>query len=180
MAEPTKPNVVYHADWGSKAEKRWCARAALSADDRYTAFASETVGNLGSLIERLRTEAGPTGCAFAGFDFPIGVPASYAKRAGISSFPDFLLKLGHDEWNGFDSVCDKPDQISAYRPFYPRGKYKGRRKEDLFRGHGVSSVKDRDRQWKSLMVSLPRRDAESPPGMNLWRSSRLRRKSWTC
>lgn len=119
MAEPTKPNVVYHADWGSKAEKRWCARAALSADDRYTAFASETVGNLGSLIERLRTEAGPTGCAFAGFDFPIGVPASYAKRAGISSFPDFLLKLGHDEWNGFDSVCDEAEQILARRPFYP-------------------------------------------------------------
>jgi hypothetical protein len=27
-----------------------------------------------------------------------------------------------------------------HRPFYPNGKYKGRRKEDLFRGHGVSPL----------------------------------------
>lgn len=27
-----------------------------------------------------------------------------------------------------------------HRPFYPNGAYKGRRKEDLFRGHGASSV----------------------------------------
>ena len=27
-----------------------------------------------------------------------------------------------------------------HRPFYPNGKYKGRRKDDLFRGHGVSSL----------------------------------------
>lgn len=27
-----------------------------------------------------------------------------------------------------------------HRPFYPNGKYKGRLKEDLFRGHGVSSL----------------------------------------
>jgi len=28
----------------------------------------------------------------------------------------------------------------VHRPFYPNGGYKGRRKEDLFRGHGVSSL----------------------------------------
>jgi hypothetical protein len=35
-------------------------------------------------------------------------------------------------------VCDRPGQISVHRPFYPNGAYEGRRKEDLFRGHGVS------------------------------------------
>jgi hypothetical protein len=140
MAQPAKPNVVYHADWGSKEEKRWCAMATLGADDCYTAFAPELVGNPGSLIEQLRTEAGETGCALAGFDFPIGVPASYAKHAGISSFRSLLPKLGHDEWKDFYSVCDEPGQISVRRPFYPNGKYKGRRKDDLFRGHGVSSL----------------------------------------
>lgn len=140
MAQPAKPNVVYHADWGSKEEKRWCVRAALGAAGRYTAFAPEQVGNLGSLIGQLRTEAGETGCAFAGFDFPIGVPAYYAKRAGISSFRDVLPKLGRGEWKDFYSVCDEPGQISVPRPFYPNGRYKGRRKQELFLGHGVSSV----------------------------------------
>jgi len=65
-------------------------------------------------------------CAFAGFDFPIGVPAYYAERAGISSFRALLSKLGCNEWKDFYSVCDMPGQISVHRPFYPNGGYKGR------------------------------------------------------
>jgi hypothetical protein len=140
VAQAAKPNVVYHADWGSKDAKRWCARAALGANGHYTAFAPKLVGNPASLIEQLRTEAGQTGCAFAGFDFPIGVPAHYAKGAGIASFRALLPKLGRGEWKDFYSVCDEPGQISVHRPFYPNVAYKGRRKEDLFRGHGVSSL----------------------------------------
>ena len=140
MAQPAKPKVVYHADWGSKEEKRWCARAALGANGCYTVFTPKPVGSPGSLIGQLRKEAGETGCALAGFDFPIGVPAFYAKRAGISSVRDLLPNLGCGEWKDFYSVCDNPEQISVHRPFYPKGAYKGRRKEDLFRGHGASSV----------------------------------------
>jgi hypothetical protein len=140
MPQLTKPTVVYHADWGSKEEKRWCAKATLGTDGCYTAFAPERVGNLGSLIKQLRTEASETGCAFAGFDFPIGVPEFYAKRAGISKFRPWLSGLGSGEWKDFYSVCDKPDQISVHRPFYPNGAYKERRKVDLFRGHGVENV----------------------------------------
>ena len=140
MEQAAKPNVVYHADWGNKEEKRWCARAALGTDGHYTAFAPELVGNPALLIEQVRTDAGDTGCAFAGFDFPIGVPAFYAERAGISSFRALLPKLGHDEWKDFCSVCDEPSQISVHRPFYPNGRYKGRRKQELFRAHGVWSV----------------------------------------
>ena len=88
-----KPNVVYHADWGSNEKKRWCAKATLGTDGHYTAFAPEPVGNLSSVIERLRKEIGETGCAFTGFDFPIGVPEFYARRAGISNFRELLSKL---------------------------------------------------------------------------------------
>ena len=109
-----QPNVVYHADWGSKEEKRWCARANLGADGCSTAYAPKLVGNLGSLIGQLRVVAGETGCALAGFDFPIGVPEFYAKRAGITSFRTLLSKLGHGGWGDFYSVCDEPDQISVY------------------------------------------------------------------
>ena len=140
MTELIKPKVVYHADWSSKEEKRWCARAVLGTDGHYNAFAPKQVVNLGSLIADLRTEASETRCAFAGVDFPIGVPAFYAKRAGISSFRALLPKLGRGEWKDFYSVCDEPGQISEHRPFYPNGRYKGKRKQELFRGHGVSSL----------------------------------------
>jgi len=140
MAQPIKPNVVYHADWGNKPAKRWCARAVLGADGNYTAFAPEPADTPGSLIGQRRTEAGETGCTFAGFDFPIGVPAAYAKRAGISSFRALLPNLGRGEWKDFYSVCDKPEQICVHRPFYPSREFKGKLKADLFRGHGVSSL----------------------------------------
>jgi len=140
MQLPIKPTVVCHADWGSKAGKRWCAKATKGTDGHYTASAPIPVGNLPSLLERLRTEAGETSSVLAGFDFPIGIPAYYAKRAGVASFRTLLPKLGHKGWEDFYSVCDEPDQISVHRPFYPNGAYEGRRKEDLFRGHGVSSV----------------------------------------
>lgn len=43
MPQPAKPTLVYHADWGSKEEKRWCSRAAPGTDGHYTAFAPEPV-----------------------------------------------------------------------------------------------------------------------------------------
>jgi hypothetical protein len=61
--------LVYHADWGTKEEKRWCARATLGTDGHYTAFAPKLVDNLGSLIGQLRTEAGETGCPSLGSTF---------------------------------------------------------------------------------------------------------------
>jgi hypothetical protein len=82
-------------------------------------LAPEHGGNPASLIGQLRTEASETGCAFVGFDFPIGVPAFYAKRAGISSFRALLPKLGRGKWKHFYAVCDMPGQISVRRPFYP-------------------------------------------------------------
>jgi hypothetical protein len=140
MALPVKPNVVYHADWGIKDKKRWCAKAVLRTEGRYTALAPEPVGDVGSFITRVRTEAGRAGCAFVGFDFPIGIPVAHAERAGISKFRDLLPQLGHGEWKDFYSVCDEPGEVSMHRPFYPNGKYKGRRREALLRGLDVSSI----------------------------------------
>ena len=135
-----KPTLVYHADWGSKPSKRWCATATLSTDGRYTVSGPTPVGELTVLLKNLRDVAEEPGTVFAGFDFPIGVPAHYAKRAGISSFRDFLPKFGSGVWKNFYTVCDTKDEIAIYRAFYPNGGYTGRRKADLFQGHGVSSI----------------------------------------
>lgn len=135
----TKPKLVFHADWGSENSKRWCANATLGADGRYTASGPDLVGDPRSLLRTLRDEAGELKTVFAGFDFPIGVPAHFAERAGITRFRDFLPQLGNGDWSEFHLVCDAPEQISVHRPFYPNGDYKGRLMEDLLRGHGVSS-----------------------------------------
>jgi hypothetical protein len=131
--------VVYHADWGSRESKRWCAKAVLDADGCYKVNAPTPVGAPELVIKKLREEAGELATVFAGFDFPIGVPAHFAQRAGISKFLDLLPELGKGKWSDFYSVCNTPEEISEHRPFYPNGQYKGRRKQDLFDGHGVSS-----------------------------------------
>jgi hypothetical protein len=135
-----KPTLIFHADWGSKPSKRWCAKAILGADERYAASGPTPVGDLTVLLKNLRDEAGEPGTVFAGFDFPIGVPAHYAKRAGISKFREFLPKFGSGVWKNFYAVCDTKDEIGKHRPFYPNGRYTGRRKADLFQGHGVTSI----------------------------------------
>ena len=46
-----KPNIVYHADWGSTPKKQWCAKATLGSDGQYTAHASKQVKNSGTLLQ---------------------------------------------------------------------------------------------------------------------------------
>jgi hypothetical protein len=55
----------------------------------------------------------------AGFDFPIGVPRSYAAAAGITAFPALLAALGTPPWQSFHLVAARPEEISLHRPFYP-------------------------------------------------------------
>ena len=137
-----KPTIVYHADWGSKPSKRWCAKATLGADGHYSVSEPAKVGELESLLSDLRREAGVLGTIFAGFDFPIGIPAHYAERAGISRFREFLPLLGAGVWKDFYSVCDKPRDISVHRPFYPMSSKKGSLRQHLFDAHEVKTIED--------------------------------------
>jgi hypothetical protein len=131
---------------GKQVSKRWCANAILDADGHYTASEPTPVGDPTLLLNNLRAQAGAKGIVLAGFDFPIGVPAHYANRAGISRFRDFLPQLGKGDWSEFYKVCDKPEEISVYRPFYPNGKYNECRMNKLFDGHGVTSIQSLLRQ----------------------------------
>jgi hypothetical protein len=113
------PALVAHADWSKDAGKRWMARAVLQRNGRYLAQAPEVVGELASLLGRLLAEAGSGASVFLGFDFPIGLPKAYAERAGIRDFLEVLPRLGRGGWERFYCVCERPEQISLSRPFYP-------------------------------------------------------------
>jgi mannose-6-phosphate isomerase-like protein (cupin superfamily) len=89
------------------------------------------------LLRRLTDQAGG-GCVFAGFDFPIGLPAAYADRAGVSSFRDVLPALGQGEWGRFFDPAERPEEISLRRPFYPL-RPGGSKREHLHRGLGLDA-----------------------------------------
>jgi hypothetical protein len=83
------------------------------------AGAPEPVGDPGTLLERLARDA--DGPVLAGFDFPIGVPRSWAAAAGVDDFVALLPLLGHGEWSSFFEVARVPAEIGLRRPFYPHG-----------------------------------------------------------
>jgi hypothetical protein len=117
------PAVIAHADWGASPEKRWMAVAVRLEDGKYLAEHTEQVCDTGRLLADLRKRAGGDGSVLAGFDFPIGVPTYYAKVAGIVDFLSWLPKLGSGVWQEFFEVAETPEQISPFRPFYPRRNY---------------------------------------------------------
>lgn len=144
------PAAIAHADWGTDPRKRQLALARLAADcgadgsapagSRYrvTSLASAPAGPLtgrpaatirpagpsvpaapGGLFHAMRETASP-GQALVGFDFPIGLPLAYAAAADITSFTDFLSRLGKPPWEEFASVARCAAEISLRRPFYPK------------------------------------------------------------
>ena len=112
-------DVIVHADWGTSPRKRVACIARRSGDGTYVVEPSRRVGVTGSWSERFGI-AGDSGTVLVGFDFPIGLPAAYASRAGITSFPDALVRFGEGDWADFYDVCARPDEVTLHRPFFPR------------------------------------------------------------
>ncbi len=108
-----------HVDWSVTPAKRWIARATLGADGRYHAEQSQRVEHATSLLSTLGEQVGQAGAALVGFDFPIGLPLAYARRAGIKEFITILPELGKDRWSKFYEPAHTPEEISIRRPFYP-------------------------------------------------------------
>jgi hypothetical protein len=107
---------LVHSDWSTTPSKRWRAEARRTSSG-WLVEAPKRVGVLTDLLDDL---LGSPQSTLAGFDFPIGVPAAYARKAGISSFPELLDVLGAGVWSEFYLVCEESKEISAHRPFYPR------------------------------------------------------------
>lgn len=86
---------------------------------------------------------GSSSRAFAGFDFPIGLPESYGISTGLSGFREVLTSAGRlSGWERFFDVADVPGDIQLSRPFYPRSSKKGVSRASLWGALGVSSFED--------------------------------------
>ena len=116
--------LAVHADWSIDARKRWMVRAH-GRPGHWRLGPPEPVGDPSSLLARLRADAGNDPVAL-GVDFPIGLPRAYAAAAGVDHFPTFLAGLAATE--AFFEVCERLDQISLARPFYPRRPTAGMRR----------------------------------------------------
>ncbi|MBE0409568.1 MAG: hypothetical protein IBX69_07535 [Anaerolineales bacterium] len=113
------PSLIVHADWSTNPQKRIMARAVKNHKGSYTVKQPEMVGDLNSFFSRLKADVDPGGCILVGFDFPIGIPLTYARAAGLTSFLSALPKFGRKDWADFYLVAETPNQIHLKRPFYP-------------------------------------------------------------
>ena len=151
------PALVAHADWGSRPGNRRMALAALEGG-RYVAHAPVPVGDTGTLLGRLRGVAGEEGAILVGFDFPIGLPAAYARRADVRDFLAVLPELGRGDWASFYRLAERQADIGMRRPFYP---YRpgGTRMQHLLDGLGMQSRADLFRRCERAYEG---RNAASP------------------
>src|SRR5262245_12709819 len=124
------PKLVIGADWSKKDGKRWMVRAELTGSDFYLISGPEPVGQLQTLLSRLKDQIGTDASILIGFDFPIGLPANYARIAGISHFPTALAQFGYGDWKNFYDISDKPN---LHQPFSPLPKLKGEKGDYLNR-----------------------------------------------
>ena len=125
-----RPTMVVHADWSTDFKKRWMVRAAVDGQI-YRVEAPEPVGDVSTLWTRTVSLADP-GAVVMGFDFPIGLPATFAIQAGLTDFVSALPELGCGRWERFFDIAERADQVSVTRPFYPQ---RCVRKGDATRAH---------------------------------------------
>ena len=132
-----KPPLVAHADWSVDPHKRWITTARL-ASGRYRVSPPEPVGEVSSLLARMAGQVSSPGM-LVGFDFPIGLPLAYARRAGIDGFMEVLPELGKGSWARFFDLAERPCDISLTRPFYPR-RPGGTKRAHLLEGLGLTEA----------------------------------------
>ena len=138
------PAVVAHADWSVDPGKRWVACAAHEGGGRYRALMPGPAGPLPDLFGGLRRSAACPGAVLFGFDFPLGLPLAYARRAGVEDFRRLLPTLGRGAWRDFFSVAERAEEVSLARPFYPAraGKRGTVARRHLVEGLGLGSYDD--------------------------------------
>jgi len=112
MSRRILPLLIVHAEWSSNPKKRWVAIGQLLRTN-YELYAPEPVGETATLLSRLQQRANGNDPIIVGFDFPIGLPSSYANHAGITQFLEILPEFGIGRWSSFFEIAAKPGEISV-------------------------------------------------------------------
>jgi hypothetical protein len=129
-------SLIAHADWSVNPAKRWVAVAVLRPDKTWSFCELSNVSDPSTLFSHLQSLQIMPGCILSGFDFPIGLPYTYALKVGITDFLSTLPLLGHTNWDKFYLPAELPSEISLQRPFYPL-KPGGSRRFHLDNGLGI-------------------------------------------
>ncbi|MEP7291401.1 MAG: hypothetical protein ABI835_06435 [Chloroflexota bacterium] len=138
------PGHIVHADWSVNPRKRWMAAAELGDDGQYTASAPQAIRDAGLFMLTLLNAA--ENCVLIGFDFPIGLPLAYARKAKINNFLTALTEFGADGWTDFYRVASSAEEIGLRRPFYPASPG-GKRRAHLTAALGIADLRRQcDRQ----------------------------------
>lgn len=132
---------LVHADWSVRPQGRWAAQA-VRAGAGWRVMPPEPVGALDAFRNRL-LQLGQEGTVLAGFDFPIGLPATFGTRTGFAGFRDALPRFGIAEgWHDFYRPAAAAAEIGVQRPFYPAGSGAGTRHATLLAGLDLASADD--------------------------------------
>jgi hypothetical protein len=138
-------DVIFHADWSINPSKRWVAVAEMRQSG-WEIFSLEIAPcNLtAKLLEAARVKR-----VLAGFDFPNGVPAKWANKVKLGSFPSFLDQLSKDPDPAFFKVAGSQNEISPERPFYPATAKAGVKQEHLYQRLGFQSFNELRRKCEA-------------------------------
>jgi hypothetical protein len=138
-------DVIFHADWSISKTKRWLAKA----ERRQSGWEISSLVIAPCKVTELLLEEARDKRVLAGFDFPIGVPAKWADKMKLESFPDFLEQLRNDAYPEFFKVAGSQSEISLERPFYPAVAKAGVRREYLYSGLGFQEFDELRRKCEA-------------------------------
>jgi ABC-type cobalamin/Fe3+-siderophores transport system ATPase subunit len=113
------PETISVVSWSPRAADRRFALAKRKQDSaRYELLKLSAVDvSASDFLQKLLREFPAEACTFVGLNLPIGLPAGYAKAAGIRSFREALTLFGKATgWENFYTPTDKPE---IRQPFYP-------------------------------------------------------------
>ncbi|KQN77154.1 methyltransferase type 12 [Devosia sp. Leaf64] len=133
---------------------------ACRTESGWQISAPEPVGSTETLFERLAKRKRENGALLLGVDFSIGLPAAYAKAAGITGFREFLNSIGKGKWPTWLDVATTPEEIGIHRPFYPARPGSAKRAH-LLDALGLTA-------WDDLLRLCERASKERPAAASLF------------
>lgn len=105
-----RPAEILAVDWGAKPAKRQLCRAVLRGG-RYALERPHQVASAAALPLLPNT--------LVALDVPLGLPAGWARAAGLGHFRQALGTLGSGRFASFYAPCADASELAVERPFYP-------------------------------------------------------------